>query len=39
MGIKSAPEVYQQRIEQIFEGTFGTDDIITSGCNREEHDT
>ena len=39
MGIKSAPEVYQRRIEQVFAGVLGMDDIITSARNREEHDT
>ena len=43
MGIKSAPEVYQRRMEQVFEGLPGVkvimDDIITHGCNKEEHDT
>ena len=42
MGIKSAPEVYQRRMEQAFEGLPGVkvimDDIITQGCNKEEHD-
>ena len=43
MGIKSAPEVYQRRMEQVFEGIQGVkvimDDIITYGSNQEEHDT
>ena len=43
MGIKSAPEVYQQRMEQVFKGLPGVevvmDDIITHGCNKEELDT
>ena len=42
MGIKSAPEVYQQRMEQVFEGLPGVkvimDDIIIHGCNTAEHD-
>ena len=40
MGIKSV--VYQRRMEQVFEGLPGVkvimDDIITQGCNKEEHD-
>ena len=43
MGIKSAPEVYQQRMEQVFEGLPGVkvnmDDIIIHGRNTAEHDT
>lgn len=43
MGIKSAPEVYQRRMEQVFEGIQGVkvimDDIITYGSNQEEQDT
>ena len=43
MGIKSAPDVYQPRMEQVFEGMPGQkvimDDIITYGCHSEEHDT
>lgn len=39
MGIESPPEVYQRRIEQVFARVLGMDDIITSGHNREEHDT
>ena len=43
MGIKSAPEVYQRRMEQVFEGIQGVkvimDDLITHGSNQEEHDT
>ena len=43
MGIKSAPEVYQRRMEQVFEGIQGVkvimDDIIMYGSNKEEHDT
>ena len=43
MGIKSAPEMYQRRMEQVFEGIQGIrvimDDIITYGSNQEEHDT
>ena len=43
MGIKSAPEVYQQRMQQVFEGLPGVkvimDDIITHGQNVAEHDT
>ena len=42
MGIKSAPQVYQRRMEQVFEGIQGLkvimDDIITYGSNQEEHD-
>ncbi|XP_015763303.1 PREDICTED: uncharacterized protein K02A2.6-like [Acropora digitifera] len=42
MGIKSAPEVYQQRMEQVFEGLPGVkviiDDIIIHGCNTAERD-
>ena len=42
MGIKSAPEVYQQRMEQVFEGLTGVkvimDDIIIHGRTRPEHD-
>ena len=42
MGIKSAPEVYQQRMEQVFEGLPGVkvimDDIIIHGRNTSEHD-
>ena len=42
MGIKSAPEVYQQRMEQVFEGLPGVkvimDDIIIHGRNTAEHD-
>ena len=43
MGIKSAPEVYQQRIEQVFQGLPGVkvimDDIIIHGRTGPEHDT
>ena len=43
MGIKSAPEVYQQRMEQVFEGLPGVkvimDDIIIHGRTGPEHDT
>ena len=43
MGIKSAPEVYQQRMEQVFEGLPGVrvimDDIIIHGRNKAERDT
>ena len=43
MGIKSAPEVYQQRNEQVFEGLLGVkviiDDIIIHGRTGPEHDT
>ena len=43
MGIKSAPEVYQQIMEQVFEGLPGVkvimDDIIIHGRNTAEHDT
>ena len=43
LGIKSAPEVYQQRMEQVFEGLPGMkvvmDDIIIHGRNTAEHDT
>ena len=43
MGIKSAPEVYQRRMEQVFEGNEGVkvimDDIIMYGSNKEKHDT
>ena len=43
MGSKSAPEVYQQRMEQVFEGLPGVkvimDDIIINGRNTAEHDT
>ena len=43
MCIKSAPEVYQRRMEQVFEGIQGVkvimDDIITYGSNQEEQDT
>ena len=43
MGIKSAPEVYQQRNEQVFEGLLGMkviiDDIIIHGRTGPEHDT
>ena len=43
MGIKSATEVYQQRMEQVFEGLSGVkvimDDIIIHGRNTAEHDT
>ncbi|KAL9979645.1 hypothetical protein ACROYT_G017335 [Oculina patagonica] len=43
MGIKSAPEVYQCRMEQVFEGLTGVkvimDDIISHGSSKEEHDT
>ena len=42
MGIKSAPEVYQQRMEQVFEGLPGVkvimDDIIIHGRNTAEND-
>ena len=42
MGIKSAPEVYQRRMEQVFEGLPGVkvimDDILTHGCSDEDHD-
>ena len=42
MGIKSAPEVYQQRMEQVFEGLPGVkvimDDIIIHGSNTAERD-
>ena len=42
MGIKSAPEVYQQRMEQVFEGLPGVkvimDDIIIHGRNTAEHE-
>ena len=42
MGIKSAPEVYQQRMEQVFEGLPGVkvimDDIIIHGRNTAERD-
>lgn len=42
MGIKSAPEVYQQKMEQVFEGLPGVkvimDDIIIHGRNTAEHD-
>ena len=38
MGIKSVPEVYQRRMEQVFEGIQGVkvvmDDIITYGLTR-----
>lgn len=43
MGIKCAPEVYQRKMEQVFEGIQGVkvimDDIITYGSNQEEHNT
>ncbi|PFX14203.1 Uncharacterized protein K02A2.6 [Stylophora pistillata] len=43
MGIKSAPEVYQQRMEQVFEGLPGLkvimDDISINGRTGPEHDT
>ena len=43
MEIKSAPEVYQQRMEQVFEGLPGVkvimDDIIIHGRTGPEHDT
>ncbi|KAL9974005.1 hypothetical protein ACROYT_G020533 [Oculina patagonica] len=43
MGIKSAPEVYQCRMEQVFEGLTGVkvimDDIISHGSSKEDHDT
>ena len=42
-GEKSAPEVYQQKMEQVFEGLPGVkvimDDVITHGRNTAEHDT
>ena len=42
MGIKSAPEVYQQRMEQVFEGVPGLkvimDDIIIHCRNTAERD-
>ena len=42
MGIKSAPEVYQERMEQVFEGLLGVkvimDDRIMHGRNTSEHD-
>ena len=44
MGIKSAPEVYQRRMKQVFEGIQGVkvimdDIIITYGSTQDEHDT
>ena len=43
MGIKSAPEVYQQRMEKVFEGLPGVkvimDDIIIHFRTGPEHDT
>lgn len=43
MGIKSAPEVYQRRMEQVFEGLPGVkvimDDILLHGHGDKEHDT
>ena len=43
MGIKSAPEVYQQRMAQVFEGLPGVkvimDDIIIDGRTGLQHDT
>ena len=43
MGIKSAPEVYQRRMEQVFEGLPGVnvimDDILIHGHSNEEHGT
>ena len=42
MGIKSAPEVYQQRMELVFEGLDGVevmmDDILVHGQDEKEHD-
>ena len=43
MGIRSAPEVYPRRMEQVFEGIEGVkvimDDIIIYGSSKEEHNT
>ena len=43
MGIKSAPEVYQQRMEHVFDGLPGVkviiDDLLIHECNTAEHDT
>ena len=43
MGIKSALNVYQRRMEQVFERIQGVkvimDDITMYGYNKEEHDT
>lgn len=42
MGIKSAPEEYQQRMELVFEGLDGVEvmmeDILVHGRNEQEHD-